>query len=117
MKVMKRFVGIAIGLIVLSGVAAAQTPDPKQVAAGKELFTTLKCGTCHRAEGKGPAKLTLDGIGPKMPAAQIRAWIATPAEMEAKLPKPPTVKMSTMMKKKLGDADVDALVAYVLSLK
>jgi mono/diheme cytochrome c family protein len=114
---MRRIVGIVAGFIVLSSAAAAQAPDPKKVAAGKELYTTLKCSTCHRAEGKGPAKLTLDGIAAKMPAAQIRAWIATPADMEAKLPKPPTVKMSTMMKKNLSDPDIDALVAYVLSLK
>jgi mono/diheme cytochrome c family protein len=115
--IMRRDIGALIGMLVVSGVVSAQTPDPKQVAAGKDLFVTMKCGTCHRAEGKGPAKLTLDGISAKMPTAQIRAWIASPAEMEAKLSKPPTVKMSTMMKKKLPDADVDALVAYVLSLK
>ena len=113
----KRLVGVFTGVVVLSAVAAAQAPDAKKVAAGKELFTTLKCGTCHRAEGKGPAKLTLDGIGAKKPVAEIRAWIASPADMEAKLPKPPAVKMSAMLKKKPTDPEIDALVAYVLSLK
>jgi mono/diheme cytochrome c family protein len=115
---MRRLVGVIIGLAVLSsGIVLAQAPDPKHVAAGKKLYADLKCSTCHRAEGKGPKQLTLDGVGAKMPVAQIRAWIASPVEMEAKLAKPPAIKMSTMMKKKLADADIDALVAYVLSLK
>jgi mono/diheme cytochrome c family protein len=114
---MRRLAGGIIGLAVLGGVAGAQTPDPKQVAAGKKLYDTLKCATCHMAEAKGNKKLPLDGISKKMPAAQIRSWIASPAEMEAKLDKKPAVKMSSMMKTKLSDPDVDALVAYVQSLK
>ena len=38
-------------------------------------------------------------------------------EMEAKLKTPPKVKMSAMWKKHLADADLDALVAYLKSLK
>ena len=111
---MRTFVGSIVGLALLGGVVGAQTPDPKQVAAGKKLFATYKCGTCHMAEGKGNKMLSLDG---KMTKAQIRMWIASPAELEAKLEKKPTVKMSSMMKTKLSDPDVDALVAYVQSLK
>ena len=114
---MRRFVGGIVGLALLGGVAWAQTPDPKQVAAGKVLYDKLKCGTCHMAEGKGNKKLPLDGVNKKLTTAQIRMWIASPAEMEAKLEKKPTVKMSSMMKTKLSDADVDAIVAYVQSLK
>jgi cytochrome c553 len=114
---MRRFLGGIVGLVLLGGVAGAQTPDPKQVAAGKALYDKLKCGTCHEAEGKGNKKQPLDGINKKMTTAQIRMWIASPAEMEAKLPKKPPVKMSSMMKTKLSDPDVDALVAYVQSLK
>ncbi|HYN10904.1 MAG TPA: cytochrome c [Vicinamibacterales bacterium] len=114
---MRRLVGGLVGLALLGGVAGAQTPDPKQVAAGKVLYDKLKCGTCHEAEGKGNKKLPLDGISKKLTTPQIRMWIASPAEMEAKLAKKPTVKMSSMMKTKLSDPDVDALVAYVHSLK
>jgi mono/diheme cytochrome c family protein len=114
---MRTFVGGIVGLALLGGVVGAQTPDPKQVAAGKKLYGTLKCGTCHMAEGKGNKMQSLDGISQKMPKAQIRMWISSPAEMEAKLEKKPTVKMSSMMKTKLSDPDVDALVAYVQSLK
>ena len=114
---MRRLVGGLVGLALLGGVAGAQTPDPKQVAAGKKLYETMKCSTCHLAEGKGNKKLPLDGISKTLPTAQIRMWIASPAEMEAKLATKPTVKMSSMMKTKLSDPDVDALVAYVQSLK
>lgn len=115
---MRRLVGGIVGLALLGGVVSAQTPpDPKQVAAGKKLYDTLKCATCHMAEGKGNKKLPLDAVSKKLTTAQIRMWIASPAEMEAKLAKKPAVKMSSMMKTKLSDADVDALVAYVQSLK
>ena len=109
--------GALVGFVLLGTVGGAQTPDPKQVAAGKKLYDTMKCSTCHLADGKGNKKLPLDGLSKTMPTAQIRMWIASPAEMEAKLPKKPAVKMSSMMKTKLSDADVDALVAYVQSLK
>jgi cytochrome c1 len=45
-------------------------------------------------------------------------WITDSAAMEAKLKEPPRLKMSTAMRaKKVTDADVDALVAYMQSLR
>ena len=86
------------------------------IEAGKAVYAKY-CRSCHGAEGKGNKKLPLDGINKKLSTTQIRTWIASPAEMEAKLSKKPAVKMSSMMKTKLSDPDVDALVAYVQSLK
>jgi mono/diheme cytochrome c family protein len=117
---MKTFVAfVVVGIAVSMGAVRAQSPDPKKVEAGKAAFETQKCGTCHAIAGKG-GKLAspLDGVGKKLTEADLKKWLTAPAEMEAKLPKKPPMLMSTAMKsKKLTEADVDALVAYMLTLK
>ena len=66
--------------------------------------------------GKGNKPNPLDGVGKKLTAADIRQWITHPTEMTAKAKstkKPP-------MPAKYGSlpaADLDALVAYMASLK
>jgi mono/diheme cytochrome c family protein len=71
---------------------------------------------CHAIAGKGNKANPLDGVGTKLSAADIRAWIITPVEMAAKTKstrKPPMPnKYAT-----LPAADLDALVAYMQSLK
>jgi mono/diheme cytochrome c family protein len=103
----------------MSGVAYAQTPDPAKVAAGKTAFEAQKCNQCHAIKGVGGKLSTaLDGVGTKLKAEDLKKWLTDPAAMEAKLPKKPTVPMSTFMKThKLTDADVDNLTAFLLSLK
>ena len=72
--------------------------------------------TCHAIAGKGKAANPLDGVGAKLSAADIKQWIVDPKEMTAKTKstkKPP-------MPAKYGSlpaADLDALVAYLASLK
>ena len=119
---MKVFVVVAVGMLVGCGTAfaqGAQAPDPAKVAAGVKVFETQKCSQCHAVKGVG-GKLAaaLDGVGGKLTEADIRKWFTAAAEMEAKLPKKPPMPMSTYLKNhKLADADVDALVAYMRSLK
>ncbi len=94
----------------LAGVAAAQD----KVAQGKALFDANKCSICHSVAGKGNPKGSLDGVGSKLSAAEIKEWITDPAGMYAKTKatrKPP------MIKKSLKPDEVDALVAYLASLK
>ena len=68
--------------------------------------------------GKGNKIGKLDGVATKLSAADIKKWLTDPLEMEKKLEKPPKVKMSSKAKQmKLTDADVEALVAYMLTLK
>ena len=117
---MRRVLGVTIALVFLAGLTAgAQTPDPKKVAAGKTAYDTLKCSQCHAIAGVG-GKLAsaLDGVGKKLTEADIKKWFTDAAAMEAKLPKKPTVPMSTWLKThKLTPADIDNLTAYMMSLK
>jgi mono/diheme cytochrome c family protein len=89
-----------------------------KVAAGQKVYTAEKCATCHQIAGKGNKTSPLDGVGTKLSEADIRGWLTNTAAMEAKLPKKPAMSMAGFMKThKLKDADVDALTAYLMSLK
>jgi mono/diheme cytochrome c family protein len=122
---MKQNIGVRTILASVVAVAAsgavltAQAPDPAKVAAGQKVYDTEKCNTCHQIKGVGGKLSTaLDTVGTKFSEADIRKWLTTPAAMEAKLPKKPPMPMSTYLKShKLADADIDALTAYMLSLK
>ena len=71
---------------------------------------------CHAIAGKGGKSSPLDGVGAKLSAADIREWIVEPVAMTKKsgsTKKPPMPKKFD----KLPAADIDALVAYMQSLK
>ena len=95
---------------------AAAGQDAAQVKKGEEVYTAQKCSMCHSIAGKGNKANPLDGVGAKLSAADTKAWILTPVEMAAKVKstkKPP-------MPAKYGSlpaADIDAMVAYMQSLK
>jgi mono/diheme cytochrome c family protein len=120
---MKRLVTVVAGAVLLSGfsLVAAATPaagtpgqDAAKIEAGKKVYDTNKCITCHAIDGKGMKKYPLDGVGAKLSVEDLKKWITTPAEMEAKQ----AVKQPLKMKaSKLAPADLDSLVAYLASLK
>lgn len=109
-------------LVTLVGAALATTvvsaQDAAKVAAGQKVYAAQKCSTCHAIKGAGNKTHPLDGVGAKLSEADMKKWFTNTAEMEAKLPKKPAMSMAGFMKsKKLSDADVDALTAYMMSLK
>ena len=94
--------------------AAAGQDDA--VKKGQEVYTAQKCQTCHSIGGKGGKQSSLDGVGKKLTADEIRQWIVNPTEMTKKTgstKKPPMPNRYS----KLPPADIDALVAYLASLK
>ena len=108
---MSRVVTMAIGLLIaLPAMAAAQ-----DAAAGQKIFVAQKCSLCHAVAGKGNAKGPLDGVAKKYTAAELKLWLTQPAEMGKKhnaTRKPPMKSFAA-----LPAADVDALVAYLQTLK
>ena len=101
----------ALFLISSSATLSAQAT----AAAGMKVFETQKCSLCHSVAGKGNVKGPLDGAGSKWKAEEIRQWLTDPAGMAKKhdaTRKPPMKNFSS-----LPAADLDALVAYVSSLK
>jgi mono/diheme cytochrome c family protein len=108
---------IATAIAAVAGLprpAAAQ--DAAQVKHGQEVYAAQKCQTCHSIAGKGAKTNPLDGVGAKLSADELRQWIVNPTEMAKKSKsdkKPPMPNKYG----KLPAADIDALVAYMQSLK
>jgi len=102
-----------IGLIVLAISAFAAVAAAQDAAAGAKVYVDQKCSVCHSIAGKGNAKGPLDDVG-KMPADDIRAWITDAKAMteKTKAPRKPVMKQYSLPK-----GDVDALVAYLQTLK
>jgi len=95
---------------------ASPAQDPAAVKRGEQVYTAQKCQLCHSVAGKGNKTNPLDGIGAKLSADEIRQWITQPTEMTTKMK---STKKPPMPNKYSGlpAADVDALVAYMQSLK
>lgn len=105
------------GLMFLSTGSLA-TEGQTKAATGQELYASKQCSKCHNIAGKGAKIGKLDGVGAKLSAADLRKWLTATAEMEAKLKTKPVVKMSSKIREmKLTDPEVDALVAYLQTLK
>src|SRR5688572_3176281 len=102
---MRTFVLLPAVIVFSITAVAAQTPTPAQIEAGKKVYATNKCQTCHSIEGVGSKLSPLDGVGSKLSAADIRTWLTNPEVMTAKLKTKPKVPMK---KYSLPDADLDA---------
>ena len=99
--------------IFVSGPAFAQ--NQAAVEKGMKVFTDQKCSLCHSVAGKGNAKGPLEDGVANLSADEIREWLVNPQAMRDKTGadrKPAMKSFSTLPKN-----DLDALVAYVLSLK
>ena len=103
---------IAVGLVA-PAIASAQDDAVKK---GQALYTAQKCQICHAIAGTGNKNNPLDGVGAKLSAADIRAWIVDPKTMSTKTGSTKKPPMSANYAK-LPAADIDALVAYMQSLK
>ncbi|HEX5068789.1 MAG TPA: cytochrome c [Vicinamibacterales bacterium] len=107
---------LVIAAVATFGLAAsAQAQDKAAIDKGMKVYDTAtpKCSACHQIAGKGSAKGPLDAVGTKLSADEIRAWITDPKGTAAKAKKPTTMPAYP----KLTKDDVDALVAYLSSLK
>jgi mono/diheme cytochrome c family protein len=103
-------------LVAAVGFAAAAPAAAQDAAKGQAVYTAQKCQMCHAIAGKGSKANPLDGVGGKLSADDIKQWITHPKEAAAKAnstKKPPMPAKYAS----LPAADLDALVAYMQSLK
>ena len=107
-----RLIVLTLGLSI--GIAAAAAAQDAKVAKGQQVYTDQKCSLCHAIAGKGNAKGSLDSVATKLTADEIRSWIVDAKGMTAKTKstRKPEMKSYTLPKD-----DVDALVAYLGTLK
>jgi len=92
--------------------AADTTPgarDADEVTRGRELFRSLGWTGCHQAEGIGRSRLSLDGVGDRLSADTLRAWVVAPRSVDPSVRKPAY--------EDLPEDEAEALVAYMRSLK
>jgi len=107
---------VMTALMAASIVGAFAAAASAQDAKGAKVYTDQKCATCHSIAGKGNKKGPLDEVGSKLSSNDIHQWIVDPAGMTAKAKaarKPPMPNKYASLPKD----DLDALVAYLSSLK
>lgn len=108
---MNRFL-ICLAFLSVSAAVSAAPRDAK--ADGEKVFAAQKCSLCHSIAGKGNAKGPLDAVGSKLSDGDIRLWITDAKGMteKTKATRKPAMKAYALPKE-----DVDALAAYLSSLK
>lgn len=99
-------------LAALLGAGLAAGAFAADAAKGKQVFgsATPKCATCH-TDAKNPLAKT----GAENTEAELKAWVRTPKEMIAKKGK--KGMMPAYGPEKISDADLDALAAYLATMK
>ena len=107
---------LAAALMVSLATATTLRAGQGDAKRGQEVYAAQKCSLCHAIAGKGGKANPLDGVGAKLSADDLRKWITHPDEMTAQTK---STKKPPMPKKwaNLAAADLDALVAYMQSLK
>ena len=104
-----------MGSLLLISAINAVPAGAQDIKKGEQVYAAQKCALCHSIGGKGQGKGPLDGVGSKLSADEIREWIVNPAAMTKKTNatrKPPMRAYPSLPKD-----DLDALVAYMVSLK
>ena len=104
---------LCVAVIALSGVVQAQ--DPAAVERGETLYADQRCGVCHSIADEGNRRGPLDGVGDRLSAEDLELWLVKPKEMTEKTGAPRRPYMRAYAS--LPREDIDALVAYMLSLK
>jgi mono/diheme cytochrome c family protein len=98
------------GPAIVAQVQAGQAgTGPSPIERGRVVYAEQKCQACHSIAGVGSRRYPLDGVGSKLGADDIRKWIVAPREMNP--------RVSKRAFDSLPPADLEALVAYVSSLR
>jgi mono/diheme cytochrome c family protein len=102
-----------VGVIGVPTISAAQSAAA--IEHGKKVYADNKCQVCHSIGGTGNKRGPLDGVGKKLSAEEIRLWMTDAEGMteKTKAPRKPLMRSYPKMSKE----DLDALVAYMQSLK
>jgi mono/diheme cytochrome c family protein len=110
---------LTVGGLAIAFAASAGAQDAAKVQKGKQVYDAAmpKCKACHAVAGVGNAKGALDDVGTRLKAEEIKAWMRTPKEMTEKTKAARKPPMPAYPKDKMSDDDLEALTAYMLSLK
>lgn len=95
-----------------AGTIKSPPPDHER---GRSVFARENCSTCHAIAGVGNPRASLDGVGSRWEPAELRAWI-TGTGIAADL-LPPAIAKRKQRYQSIPEADLQALIAYLSSLK
>ena len=113
---MKRLLIGMVGALAFAAFASTAAAQDAKIEKGMKVYADQKCSICHAIGGKGNPKGPLDEVGTKLTTAEIRAWITETATMTVKHKAARKPAMPAKFAS-LPKDDVDALVAYLTSLK
>ena len=114
-----KFIMAMAAAVAVTAMTAGSASAQDLKAKGEKVYADQKCSVCHAIAGKGNAKGPLDDVGKKLSAEDIHLWLTDPAAATAKFKaarKPAMTSIAAKLKA-LSKDDVDALVAYMSSLK
>jgi mono/diheme cytochrome c family protein len=101
-------------LTMVAALSMTTSGAAQDVARGEKVYADQKCSVCHSIAGKGNQRGALDSVGVKLKPEDIRAWIVDAKGMTAKTK---AARKPEMRSYSLPTEDVDALVAYLMTLK
>lgn len=110
---MTRFCSI-VAIVAMVAMLAPLASAQDLATRGKAVYTAQKCSICHAIAGTGNKKGALDAVGAKLSADDIRSWLTDAPAMAAKTKAERKPVMKAYM---LAQDDLDALVAYLQTLK
>lgn len=118
-KLASRFpvAAIVAPLILAAGPASAEPAASAKIAAGK-AFAELACSSCHQvsADQPPPAPVYDSDTKSGVPAPSFLAIAGAPGVGAARLHAVITHPHYPMREQLIGDDDLDAVIAYILSL-
>ena len=98
---------VAVSVVAVMGSVSLSAQDP--VKKGQDLYTAQKCSKCHKV-GSAGGKLgpDLSNVGAKRDEAWLKTYLVNPKSVNPK---------NVMPAVKVPEADLKALMAYLLTLK
>jgi mono/diheme cytochrome c family protein len=104
---------LSLALALLATSVGGAEPDAALIAKGQQLYSDKKCGVCHAIKGKGgtagPARgPDLSDVGAKRDPRWLIAFMKDPKSLNPG---------SKMMPYKGSQEELEALVAYLTSLR
>lgn len=95
-------------------VAATAAPSPERLARGRAVLEANDCLRCHSIAGEGSPRSPLDGVGARVPRAELHDWVvASDAVRDDLSPRAVTAKAAYLG---LPAEDMEALLDYLASL-
>jgi mono/diheme cytochrome c family protein len=111
----RRIFAVVLAASVIGGTITIAAARAGGAATGEEVYGAQKCAVCHSVGDKGNKKYPLDGVGSRLSETDIRDWLLNPDTQQAKKPGRPLMRMPSY--RNVPPEEIDALVAYLKSLK